>query len=362
MKVITVVGARPQVVKAAAFERALMAGPGQDRIEHHLVHTGQHYDFNMSELLFQQLRLPAPKYNLGVGSGAHGAQTGEILRLLEPVLEAEKPDVVLVYGDTNSTLGAALCASKLHIPIAHIEAGLRSYNRRMPEEINRVVTDHVSDFLLCPSNRAVQNLDAEGIRKGVANVGDVMYDILLLVQAEMGLHIDAETRRSGEQFALATVHRAENTDDSDRLREIVAALSEVAARGLRVVWPVHPRVRSLLGATSMHEDVSLVEPVGYVEMVGLLSRCSVVVTDSGGLQKEAMWSGAPCVTMRDETEWEETIELGWNRLVPPDRVSIAIAVLEALPPRDAIPDVYGMGRAADNIVKYLLDTEMSRNG
>jgi len=338
-------------VKAAALNLALESSE-HPNVTHSLVHTGQHYDFNMSELLFEQLKLPEPSHNLGVGSGGHGAQTGEILKRLEPILIEEKPNLVLVYGDTNSTLAAALCATKLHLPIAHVEAGLRSFNRHMPEEVNRVVTDHVSQFLLCPSDRAMRNLELEGIRTGVSKVGDLMYDILLFVRAQIDLR--PSSRGEGPTFALATVHRAENTEDLDKFGEIVEAMSLIARQGLPVVWPVHPRVRSLIDSFDIDPGVSLIDPVGYLDMVRLLSECSVVMTDSGGLQKEAMWSSAPCVTVRDETEWEETIALGWNRLVRTDRSAISRAVIDARPVAGGVPDVYGTGNAAEAIVDVLL--------
>jgi UDP-GlcNAc3NAcA epimerase len=342
------VGARPQFIKAAAVSRRL-----RERHDEVLVHTGQHYDEGMSSVFFRELDIPEPEYHLGVGSASHGEQTGAMLRLIEQVVVSERPDWVLVYGDTNSTLAGALAASKLHVPVAHVEAGLRSYNRRMPEEINRVLTDHVSTLLLCPSDVAVRNLASEGITEGVHVVGDVMADVLADARTRAD-HTSDVTARLGVapgQFALATVHRAENTDSAQRLGAILSAFD---ALPLPVVFPVHPRTRRALDGVgySPSPQVRLLEPLGYVDMVRLQSDARVVLTDSGGVQKEAYWLGVPCVTLRDETEWVETVDAGWNVLVGADRDRIVRAVRELALPEEH-PPLYGEGGAAAAVVALL---------
>ena len=280
------------------------------------MHTGQHFDAAMSNVFFEELEIPAPAYNLEVGSLGHGAMTGRMIEKLEQVILAEKPDIVLVYGDTNSTIAAALAASELHIPIAHVEAGLRSFNRRMPEEINRVVTDHLSTLLFCPTQTAERNLNAEGITDGVHVVGDVMYDIALATaaRAERQSTILEALRVAPRSYAVSTIHRAENTDDPKRLTKIVAWLDE-AARESYIIMPLHPRTRKLMATWGIEPaSVRLVDPLGYLDMARLVRHAAAVFTDSGGLQKEAYFHRVPCVTLRDETEWVETIEAGWNRL------------------------------------------------
>lgn len=341
MKLITILGARPQFIKAAPVARALAGRP----VRHVLVHTGQHYDYEMSRIFFEELGLPEPAYHLGVGSGSHGRQTGEMLSRVEEVLQEKKPDWVLVYGDTNSTLAGALAAAKLHIPVAHIEAGLRSYNRRMPEEINRVLTDHVSTLLCCPTETAVANLRSEGFQHviddgklltpdaaaalapqlrshpgpWVVNTGDVMYDAYLLCRevAARKSRILAELNLTPGDYFLATVHRAENTDDPTALGNIVAAFQELS-RQRRLVWPLHPRTRQALAAYGLLADLAqmtpqlqLLPPVGYFDMLMLQAHAAAILTDSGGVQKEAFFAGVPCLTLREETEWVETVEAGW---------------------------------------------------
>ncbi|MDW8234486.1 MAG: UDP-N-acetylglucosamine 2-epimerase (non-hydrolyzing), partial [Roseiflexaceae bacterium] len=308
MNIVTIVGARPQFIKAAAVSRVL-------RLRHRevLVHTGQHYDANMSAVFFDELGIPPPDVNLAVGSASHGAQTGAMLAKIEEVLLAECPDWVLVYGDTNSTLAGALAAAKLHIPVAHVEAGLRSFNRAMPEEINRVLTDHISDLLLCPSETAVENLAREGITRGVVLIGDVMADALRLAVERAD---DSVLESSGVQqgsYALATVHRAENTDDPLRLQGILTGLTLL---DMPVIFPAHPRARRAIAALGWTPPahMRLIDPVGYLNMIALMRGARVVLTDSGGVQKEAYWLGVPCVTLRDETEWVETVTCGWNTL------------------------------------------------
>lgn len=353
LKLVTIVGARPQFIKLAPVSRALR----EAGIQEILVHTGQHYDHGMSDVFFDELGIPAPDYNLEVGSGPHGVQTGEMLAKIEEILLSNHPEWVVVYGDTNSTLAGALAASKLHIPIAHVEAGLRSFNRHMPEEINRVLTDHVSSLLFCPTETSVKNLAAEGITKGVHLVGDVMLDGLLDAKerAKLRSTILCDLGLREKQYLLATVHRAENTDDPERLRSIMAALTKLAETE-PVIFPVHPRTRKALQSigfrigppseaaaprplsaeASAKEDPSgcplssgaapssvlrplssglrFIDPLGYLDMVRLSASARVILTDSGGLQKEACWLLVPCVTLREETEWVETIEQGWNVL------------------------------------------------
>jgi UDP-GlcNAc3NAcA epimerase len=318
MKVVTVVGARPQFIKAFAVQKALedhnRAGPGAV-VQDVLVHTGQHYDYEMSDVFFLELGLRTPDHHLGVGSGSHATQTAGILRGVEEILQRERPDWVLVYGDTNSTLGGALAASKLGIPVAHVEAGLRSFNRQGPEEINRVVTDHLSSALFCPTQVSRRNLEAEGIERGVFVIGDVMFDTLAqclqIARAKRDLLGDLELEP--KRYALATVHRAENTDNRRRLEGIVRALSEIGS-ALPVAWPIHPRTRKILDSSTLGPGLRCMPPVSYFDMLILEASASVVLTDSGGVQKEAAWLGVPCVTLRDETEWVETLEEGRNIL------------------------------------------------
>lgn len=353
MRVVTVVGARPQFVKAAAFAEAVRSDPDRatSPIDHRLVHTGQHYDDEMSGVFFRELGLDAPDIDLQVGSGSHGEQTGEMLKRLEPVMTELAPDVLVVFGDTNSTLAAALVAAKLGIPIGHVEAGLRSYRRSMPEEINRVVTDRLSDLLFCPSAESAENCRREGIVDGVVVVGDIMRDALNQQLAR----IDAapEEPSAPGPFALATIHRAENTDDAARLASIVAALGDVAAGGLPVRLPLHPRTRALVDVEALEQrGVAVLEPQSYGAMVALAARSQVIVTDSGGVQKEALWLGIPCVTVRDETEWVETVECGWNRLVGADHDAIVAAAFDHRPTGHP-PSLYGDGDAAPRIVAAL---------
>jgi UDP-GlcNAc3NAcA epimerase len=337
VKIATVIGARPQFVKAAPVSRAL-----RRRHQERIIHTGQHYDACLSQRFFEELAIPDPDYNLGVGSGGHGEQTGAMLAGIEAALCEDRYDVVLVYGDTNSTLAGALAAAKLHLPVAHVEAGLRSFNRRMPEEVNRVVADHVSDLLFCPTEASVRNLSAEGIVRGVHLVGDVMHDALR-ERLAAGLSADRVLAPLGlapGRYVLATVHRAENTDDPERLGSILGAL---LALDEPVLFPLHPRTRAALdrfglaGTTRCH--VHLVEPLGFSDMVAAEQHARVVVTDSGGVQKEASWLGVPCVTVREETEWVETVESGWNVLAGSDPATIVRAVRDARPPTTpAVPD------------------------
>lgn len=353
--VVTIVGARPQFIKASAVSREFGR---RNNVSERLVHTGQHYDAGLSDVFFAELGIPAPAHHLGVGSGSHGAQTAHMLEAIEKVLLSERPDAVLVYGDTNSTLAGALAAAKLHLPIAHVEAGLRSFNRRMPEEINRVMTDHLSTLLHCPTKVAVGHLAAEGITKGVHHVGDVMCDVALEIAKRA--EETSPLRNAGlphREFVLATVHRAENTDDPKRLESIFGALAAIGAER-PVVFPVHPRTRAVIEKRGLSlTGVKLMEPVGLVDMTWLERHAAVIVTDSGGVQKEAYFHRTPCVTVRTETEWVETVDAGWNRLADPaDTGAILKAIKAALQgpaPTTQIAD-YGTGAAAAKVVDTLL--------
>ncbi len=342
-------GARPEFIQAAPVSRALR----EDGHHEILVHTGQHYDYQMSQAFFDELGIPAPDFNLEVGSGPHGRQTGEMLIRLEEVLLATRPDWVIVRGDTNSTLAGALAASKLHIPIAHIEAGERSFDRRMPEEINRLATDRLSDLHLCVSQTAVRNLAAEGITASVHWVGDVMLDALLqnrpLARQRSG--VLARLGLVPRGYALVTVHRAANTDDPERLRQIVQALNRVPET---IVFPVHPRTRKALArlGAEFAAHVRLIEPVGYYDMMMLEENARLVATDSGGVQREAYFLGVPCLTLREETEWVETVTVGWNKLVGVEPARVVEAWFTFTPPTER-PPIYGDGKAAQRIAHIL---------
>lgn len=317
---MTVVGARPEFVQVGTIARAVDESPGRAGvIDHLLVHTGQHYDHNMSRDFFSRLGLPRPVKHLGVGSATQAAQIGAMLVGLDPLLRDLRPDMVMVFGDTNSTLAGALAAAKLHIPVAHVESGLRSFNLRMPEEINRRVTDHLSSVLFCPSENAVSNLAREGITDGVHLTGDVMYQSMLHARSLGDPEILATLGLAPGEYAFATAHRSENTDDPERLAQILLGLSDLARQGLQVVFPVHPRTRQRMEPTLVEPGVLMIEPLGHDETLALVEEAALVLTDSGGLQKEAYWLGTPCVTMRDETEWVETVDRGWNVLAGADR-------------------------------------------
>lgn len=337
MKIITVVGARPQFIKAAAFCRAVqqhnLAG---HRIEEILVHTGQHYDQNMSENFFQEMKIPKPHYHLGIGGCSHGMMTGRMLEEIEKITMEHKPDWMLVYGDTNSTLAGALAAAKLHVPVAHVEAGLRSFNRKMPEEINRILVDQCSEVLFTPTKKASEQLVSEGIPiKKIHEVGDIMYDVAMFYQQRSaeestvlaGLHLKSK------EFALATVHRAENTDDVNRLKEIFFGLNEIS-KLFPVVVPLHPRTKQILEKLHIIKEFSesllLIDPVSYLDMIQLESNAKLILTDSGGVQKEAYFYKVPCLTLREETEWVELVSEGYNTLVKADREKILGNALKVL--------------------------------
>jgi len=328
-KVVSIVGARPQFIKLAPLSKALREAGFKEVI----VHTGQHYDDNMSELFFKELEIPEPDYNLGIGSGSHGEQTGRMLIAIEEVLLKEKPDLVIVYGDTNSTLAGALASSKLHIKLAHIEAGLRSFNKNMPEEINRVVADHLSDLLFVPTETAIENLRREGIEKGVYLVGDIMFDALMHFSriSDAKSKILEALNLKPKEYYLATIHRAENTDNCERLKNILEALSSLDKP---VIFPMHPRTKKKVEEYNLEfliEKIQVIEPVGYLDMIQLEKNAKAVLTDSGGVQKEAFWLRVPCITLRDETEWVETVRYGWNRLVGADKEKILDAVKSLSP-------------------------------
>lgn len=359
MKLVTVVGARPQFVKAAVVSRVAR----KQGVEEILVHTGQHYDANMSDVFFEEMEIPRPDFHLGIGSGGHGQQTGRMLEGIEKILVEVKPDWLLVYGDTNSTIAGALAAAKLHVPVAHVEAGLRSFNRRMPEEINRVLTDHCSELLFAPTSVAVENLRREGVaQEKIRQVGDVMLDAAVFYgrRAEQSSDLLRRLGLEKDGFVLATIHRAENTDDPKRLRAIVEGFNAVA-RELPLVLPLHPRTRKILanlaGVVELSPGLRVIDPVGYLEMVVLEKNARLIATDSGGVQKEAYFHGTPCVTLRDETEWVELLEAGANRLLPPtDGPTVAAGLHDALktmPRRADRGQLYGDGQAGEQIVQEL---------
>jgi len=355
MKIATIVGARPQFIKAAPVSRAIRAS--RKAVSEIIIHTGQHYDDNMSAVFFDELGIPAPDYDLGIGSASHGAQTGAMLAAIERILEREWPDWVLIYGDTNSTLAGALAAAKMHIPVAHVEAGLRSYDRRMPEEINRVIADQLSSALFCPSKVAAANLRKEGVHNGVYVVGDVMAEALDYAVARAKQPGKERGREFGlgrlgveeGPYILATVHRAENTDDPGRLKGILAALTRLA-RKQPVIFPVHPRTKKMLAKAGRRTEptagtaagIRFIDPVGYLEMARLESGAAMILTDSGGIQKEAYWLRIPCVTLRDCTEWVETVASGWNVLAGADAEAIVRAAENFVRPKKSAP-LYGRG-------------------
>lgn len=361
MKLITIIGARPQFIKAAPFSEIF-----RKENKEILVHTGQHYDPNMSDIFFEELGIPKPDYNLGVGSGGHGLQTGRMLEKIEEIILKENPDGMLVYGDTNSTLAGALAASKLHIPVFHVEAGLRSYNKRMPEEQNRILTDHISTLLLCPTKTAVENLKKEGIAAGVINTGDIMYDVVIrnieisksryskgAWLEELRKENDNVPNLKEKDYYLATIHRAENTDSPTKLREIFSSFEKM---NRPVLIPLHPRTCKLIEELDMTlNNVIIIKPVGYLLMLYLTANAHMVVTDSGGLQKEAYFLKTPCTTLRDQTEWVETLENGWNVLSPIDVTTILKTVTREL---DCLqypqPQVFGDGHAAKYICQAIV--------
>ncbi|PPE03141.1 non-hydrolyzing UDP-N-acetylglucosamine 2-epimerase [Holospora curviuscula] len=344
LRIHTIIGARPQFIKAGALSRTLKKYPG---IIETIVHTGQHFDTNMSDVFFKELDIPKPQYSMNINSGSHGQMTGRMLEGIEAILKEDKPDAVLVYGDTNSTLSGALSASKLHIPVIHIEAGLRSFNRKMPEEINRILTDHVSDYLFCPTQTAVDNLHNEAIKNGVYHVGDIMYDATLYAMDYIKTNFSVFKKFMGlpEKFAFMTMHRAESTESMEEFQSMMDyALRFAKNHNLRIIFSVHPRTKALVQKAQLDDTFITVEPLRYFETQYCLSKAHFVLTDSGGLQKEAYFYRVPCITLRQETEWVETIECGWNRLWTVENYKL----------RKDITD-YGDGDCAEEIINLLLE-------
>ena len=388
MKIISIVGARPQFIKLAPFARAIQDhndSNHEPKIMHLTIHTGQHYSYEMNKIFYEELGIPEPDCNLEVGSGSHGWQTGEMIKRGEEVLVKEEPNWVFVYGDTNSTLAGALTATKLHLPVAHIEAGLRSYNKEMPEEINRVLTDHSSDILFCPAENAVKNLRKEGFTNiinngklinqnfinsnlsninfhespGVINVGDIMYDALLLNLeiAKKKSFVLEKLKLKPKEYYLVTIHRAENTDDKDRLKNVMEALADLS-KEKPVVFPIHPRTKKTLEALRISafnfSQVHLIDPVSYFDMLILEKNSLKILTDSGGVQKEAYFLGVPCITLRNETEWVETVKGSWNVIVGVDKKRIIESIMNISPKSDYNPrELYGDGEAAKKIINLL---------
>jgi len=355
MKIITVIGARPQFIKAAALSREFAK---HEHIEEIIVHTGQHFDANMSEVFFEEMEIPKPSYNLEINSLSHGAMTGRMIEGIEEILLKEKPDLLLVYGDTNSTIAGALAAKKLHIKVAHVEAGLRSFNMEMPEEINRILTDRISDYLFCPTDSAVNNLKKEGydsLDATIVRTGDVMQDAALFYAQKSEEKSTIISQLGLQKFALATLHRAENTDSKERLSQLVEGLNEIHETICPVVLPLHPRTKAKLAAHGLELKVKLIDPVGYFDMIELLKNCALVLTDSGGLQKEAFFFRKNCVTMRDQTEWVELIENGVNVLIGADKKKLVESTRTMLNKSSNFDvNLYGNGNASVNIVTELL--------
>ena len=354
MKIVTIVGARPQFVKAAALSREFSK---HDYLNEIIVHTGQHFDTNMSEIFFNEMEIPTPKYNLNINSVGHGAMTGRMLEGIEAILLKEQPDLVLVYGDTNSTVAGALAAKKLHIKVAHVEAGLRSFNTKMPEEINRILTDRISDYLFCPTSTAVENLIKEGYEQfdcKIINCGDVMQDAAMFYAEKSAEKSTIIQLLNESRFILCTLHRAENTDNTERLSEIILALNHIS-KSTPIIIPIHPRTKEKLKQLEIAPQIKLIDPIGYFDMIELLKRCSLVITDSGGLQKEAFFFKKNCVTMREQTEWVELVKHGVNLLTGHHKEKIINAVKTMQSKNvDFSINLYGKGKACENIVNELL--------
>ena len=363
MRILTIIGARPQFIKAATVSRAI--GLHSD-ITEIIVHTGQHFDTNMSDVFFEQMDIPRPNHYLKIASLSHGAMTGRMLEGIEELIQQEKPDWMLVYGDTNSTLAGALAAAKLHLPIAHVEAGLRSHNPAMPEEINRVLTDRVSSLLLCPTKTAVNNLEKEGfpykasakLQQQIVNVGDVMFDAVLYYRERAKREVDLETfGLKHQRYALCTIHRQENTDHIENIKSILNALQSIA-KDLRVVLPLHPRTKAKIvqfNLESLLEGLYLLDPLPYLEMQRLQMSAKVILTDSGGMQKEAYFHCVPCITLRDETEWVETVKSGWNRLVGAKKDQIVRTYSINIERNESDSTCYGNGEASCKILDRLIN-------
>ncbi len=353
MRILTIVGARPQFVKAAVLSRAIAGRKGVSEI---IVHTGQHFDKNMSQVFFEEMDIPNPHYNLKINSLSHGAMTGRMLEKIEDVIIKEKPDVVVVYGDTNSTIAGALAAKKLHVKVAHVEAGLRSYNMKMPEEINRILTDRISDYLFCPTTAAVDNLKKEGfdnIDSSIYNVGDVMFDAARFYSQRSSEMSSVVNKLDLKDFALCTIHRAENADNPLRLTAVFEALNKIN-KEVNVIMPLHPRTRSKISKLKIQPEFIITDPFGYFDIIEILKNCRIVLTDSGGLQKEAYFFKKPCITLREETEWVELVENGFNKLAGADTEKIIKSFYDLLNKRfDFEKKLYGDGKAGEKIVDVL---------
>lgn len=349
--IVIIIGARPQFIKHQPLQAEL-----EKYFETYTIHTGQHYDENMSNIFFDEMGIKKPEINLAIGSSSHGSQTGLMLTEIEKILIEQKAKMILVYGDTNSTLAGALAAAKLHIPIAHIEAGLRSYNRKMPEEVNRVLTDVLSTLLFIPSDASNENLTKEGIKNGIHNVGDIMMDAVnyFLPQTENRANLLTENQLEAKKYYYATIHRPANTDDSNKLKEIISAFNQL---DFPVVFPIHPRTKKMLKdfEIELSNNIKIIEPQGYINNLTFLKHTKLLLTDSGGMQKEAFFVKTPCITIRPETEWVETVEQGWNYLVEPKAEKIIAQIREYKIPQNHSPEVYGKGKTAESIVKIIKD-------
>lgn len=358
LKIVTIIGARPQFVKAAAVSREIAK---YENIQEVIVHTGQHFDTNMSEVFFEEMNIPKPNYNLDINSVGHGAMTGRMLEGIEAILIDEKPDVLLVYGDTNSTLAGALAAKKMHVKVVHVEAGLRSFNMQMPEEINRILTDRISDLLLCPTDQAINNLTKEGFNNfdvEVVKSGDVMQDAALFYsqKSDEQSSILMDEHLISNQFVLATIHRQENTDDLEKFKTIISALNQLHKEKSIVVLPLHPRTKHIIEKNNIQVDFCTINPVGYFDMIQLIKHSKLVVTDSGGLQKEAFFFQKQCITVREQTEWVELIEGGYNTLLPADELEHLFNIYDKQisSEKDFSVNLYGGGKASEKIVKTIL--------
>lgn len=357
MKILTVLGARPQFVKAAVLSRVISE---KKLIEEVIVHTGQHYDKNMSDLFFDEMDIPKPKYNLNINGLGHGAMTGQMLEKIEEVIIIEKPDVLVVYGDTNSTLAGALAAKKLEVKVVHVEAGLRSFNMAMPEEVNRILTDRISDLLLCPTISAIDNLEKEGyhnIATKVVRSGDIMKDAVdyYSTKSEEKSTVISKYNLDKQDFVLATIHRQENTDDLERLKSIFLAFDEIQKQGTNIVLPLHPRTKSIIEKNNIKTEILIIDPVGYFDMLELLKNCKLVITDSGGLQKEAFFNKKHCVIVRDETEWVELVENGFAKIVGANKENIVSAFNKYSKKQSNFEiDLYGVGRVGENIYNEIV--------
>jgi UDP-GlcNAc3NAcA epimerase len=360
LKILTILGARPQFIKAATISRAIRT---DSNIQELIVHTGQHFDKNMSDIFFDEMDIPKPDYNLAISSLSHGAMTGRMIEGIEKIIYDEKPDWVLVYGDTNSTLAGALSASKLHVKVAHVEAGLRSFNMKMPEEQNRIIVDRLSSALFCPSDAAIKNLKQEGYDNfgvQITKSGDVMYDAALFYSKRVKKPNFLNTLNIGNKFALATIHRAENTDNPLRIKEIFGALNEIHKK-MPILVPIHPRTKEIIKNLDIKVDVHIIDPVGYLEMIYLLKFCKFVLSDSGGIQKEAYFFKKSCLILRDETEWTELVKHGANKLVGANKKEIILAAETLDKNIDYNTNFYGSGKSANHIINYLKNFEEEKS-